>query len=241
MFEANSKAGPALVCGALLALADVSALAQAQKHFPGAPLDSSTMRLRERVEEMYEERQYARALLIFEQDLAPTGDKYAQYMVGYMHLAGQSVPPDKVRALAWYRLAAERDEPLFLQARDELLQTMSAAEIERSNAMFAEIWNRLGDSRLLLELIREDMEILNERTGSRLPGGDARPLTVINVRRGSAGSDHFYQQVRKRVQLRLDYLETEVEISDIAMESDRDDIQAMEQDFRRRYSALRSP
>lgn len=242
MIEAKSKLALTLVCGALLALPYLPSWSQSHKHFPGASLDRGTLRVRERVEELYENREYERALLIYEEDLAPTGDKYAQYMVGYIHLAGQGVPPSRVVALAWYRLASERGEPLFVQARDELLQSMDAAEIEASNEIFRPIWNELGDSRLLLELIRADMEILSERTGSRLAAGaDSRPLTVINVRSANIGSENFYQQVSDRVEQRLNYLDTEVEISDIALETDLDDLQSMEEDMRRRYAALRSP
>lgn len=241
MFEANLKTGLALACSALIAFGPSPAWSQSYKHFPGEPQDQRTLRTLDRVEELYESGEYGRAFLIYEKELAPIGDKYAQYMVGYMHLAGLSVPKSRVRALAWYRLAAERGDPLIVQERDALLQTMSDAEIEQSNEIFVDLWQELGDRRLLLELIREDMKILSERTGSRLPGGDTRPLTVINVRSRSNGGDNFYKQVQERVELRLNYLETEVVISDIAAASDQHDIRTMEEDIRRKFSALRSP
>ena len=71
-------------------------------------MNKRTLSTQERVEKMYEAGEYNRALLIYEKDLAPLGDKYAQYMVGYMHLNAKGIPQDKVTALAWYRSAASR-------------------------------------------------------------------------------------------------------------------------------------
>jgi TPR repeat protein len=241
VFEANKRIQLALLCGVLSAFALATAWSQAYIHFPGAPQDRRTLHAKERVEELYEGGEYARALLIYEKELAPIGDKFAQYMVGYMNFAGQSIPPSSTTALAWYRLAAERDDAAIVQARDELLAAMTDSEIELSNEVFAEIWQELGDTRLLLDLIDADMKTLSERTGTRVPGGNNQALTVINVRSANSGVDHFYQQVSERVQLRLNYLDTEVEISDIAMESDLDDMRELEEDIRKKYSALRSP
>ena len=64
-------------------------------------------------------REYERAFMIYEKELAPLGDKYAQYMVGYMYLNAQSVLQDKISALAWFRIAAERGERCFPALRPQ--------------------------------------------------------------------------------------------------------------------------
>jgi hypothetical protein len=236
----TNKIGVSLLGGLLVAILAVGAWAQPQKGFPGAPIDQRTMRTQDRVEELYESGEYGRALLIYENDLAPLGDKYAQYMIGYMHVTGQSVPPNRPAAMAWYRLAAERGEPSILQARDELFQSMTAAEVEASNTIFVGLWEQFGDNNLLLDLIRDDMDVLRQQTGSRVPGSD-RSLIIINVRSGQASGARFYDQVEKRIELRLSYLETSVEITDIALAADAADIRSMEEELRKEFAALQSP
>jgi hypothetical protein len=144
---------------------------EAYKYFPGAPLDERTLRAQERVEELYENGEYSRALLIYENDLAPKGDKYAQYTIGYMHLAGKGVPQDRAKALAWYRLAAERGDPALVQARDTLFQQMTHEEIAQSNSLFVELWQDIGDNSILLDLIRDDINTLRHRLPRLYPRG----------------------------------------------------------------------
>jgi TPR repeat protein len=76
--------------------------------FPTGDLDSRTIRTQEKVESLYERGDYKRAHFIYSNELARQGDKYAQYMTGYMYLMGQGVEEDPVKAVAWYRIAAER-------------------------------------------------------------------------------------------------------------------------------------
>lgn len=214
--------------------------AQAQKGFPGAPIDQRTMRTQDMVEDLYESGEYARALLIYQEELAPLGDKYAQYMAGYMHLTGQSVPPNRPSALAWYRLAAERGEPSIVQARDELYKRMTAAEVDISTEIFVNIWQQFGDNNLLLDLVRDDMAILRQQTGTRVPGTD-RPLTVINIRSGQSTGPGFYSRIEQRIELRLSYLETSVDITDIALAENAADIQSVEEELRKEFAVLQTP
>ncbi|MDH3439828.1 MAG: SEL1-like repeat protein, partial [Gammaproteobacteria bacterium] len=123
----------ASISGLLASLLCAIASAQDYRPFPGEPIDQRTRNMQERVEAIYAAGNYERALLIYEKDLAPLGDKYAQYMVGYMHLHGEGVQSDRAEALAWFRLAAERDEPLLKRIRDEVLQQMSPTEISASD------------------------------------------------------------------------------------------------------------
>lgn len=230
----------ASVAGLLAGLIAMSAWAQTQKAFPGPPVDQRTMRTQVRVDELYESGDFGRALLIYQKELSPIGDKYAQYMVGYMHLAGQGVPADRPAALAWYRLAAERGDPSIVQARDQLYQGMSSDEVEMSSGIFVSIWQEYGDNSLLLKLIREDMDVLRKQTGTRVAGGD-RPTTVINVRSGQAGTAVYYDRVESRINLRLDYLETSVEITDIAIAKSAADIRSIGEELRKEFAALQSP
>lgn len=190
----------AMWCAAGLAQSD------SYRRFPGEAVDNRTLSTQQKVEELYANGAYQRALLIYEKELAPIGDKYAQYMVGYMYLAGQGAAPDKSEALAWYRLAAERGESALVEAKDALQQSLDPDELARSEEIFADLWHRYSDRRLLLELIAKDLDILHERTGSRIP--DARPgVTIVSGYFGSQGSEEFYRDVRERLERRIRYLE----------------------------------
>lgn len=241
MGERNLNNKLTFLIGLTAFLSSAIALPQDYKNFPGGGVDQKTLRAQEQVDALYEKGEYERALFIYEHELAPIGDKYAQYMVGYMHLAGKSVPQSKVDALAWYRLAAERGEPAIVKARDGLAKTMTPGEIEASNRIFVDLWQRIGDKRLLLDLIQKDLEILSQRTGSRIPGAYSGRLTIINMQSPNGGSDEYYENVRKRVDTRLEYLDTNVEISDFALEEDLEAIRTLEIELREKLAALESP
>ena len=163
---------------------------------------------------MYAAGDYERALLIYEKELAPIGDKYAQYMVGYMHLNAEGTPQDKSGALAWFRLAAERGEPLLAEVRDQLLSEMTPDEVAVSDRIFLELWKSMGDRALLMELIRRDMRTLRGQTGTRIPGSaSSSPTTIYKISGEIVGPD-FYRDIRNRLAVRIDYLDARVEISD---------------------------
>lgn len=224
--------------GLLAVLLCATAVAQNAKPFPGATPDQRTLRTQERVEELYIEGAYDRALLIYRNELAPLGDKYAQYMVGYMHLQAQGTSADKAEALAWYRLAAERGESVLLRARDELIKTMTPGEIARSEQIFADLWNSIGDTRLVMELIRRDMNTLKARTGSRIPGSASSAAETIYRASGEIEGPNFYRNVRMRLEARLEYLESRVEVTDFALQSGYDDVRMLEQEVKQELAAL---
>jgi TPR repeat protein len=174
--------------------------------FPGEAPDARTIETRQQVESLYSAGEFKRALLIYRKELAPKGDKYAQYMVGYMLLHGQGVKKDPAAALAWYRLAAERIEGVLAGARDELEQTLDAGEHARADAIFARLLQQYGDHRLLVELIRDDLAILRGRNGSA--AGEAQPrVTIVTGYMGNQGAADVYRRVRERLDRRIEYLE----------------------------------
>lgn len=230
------------ILAVLFGLASCLVLAgEAYKQFPGAPLDERTLRTQERVEELYAQGEYARARLIFEEDLAPKGDKYAQYTIGYMYLNGLGVAQSNARALAWYRLAAERGTAALVEARDSLSGKLSAGEIAESSRIFGELWQTMGDNRILLDLILDDLNTLKSRTGTRIPGAATGPLTVIDVSGSGAANIRFYEVVEDRLQTRLAYLKTNVEIIDIDTSDDDVVVQGLEEDMKKVIASLDLP
>lgn len=159
------------------------------------------VQLQERVDELYERGRYERAYVIYRDELAAVGDKYAQYMVGYMTLQGKGVTSDPALASAWYRLAADRGTPEFVYVRDLLLKDLDAAQMARSDSAYRELRRRYSDVAILLRLIERDYARLAQATGSRLaPGGGS--LSIVDTRSSAAGED-YYVQVRKQLEMHL--------------------------------------
>jgi len=231
----------ALIAGLLAALLCANAQSQTYKPFPGQTMNKRTLDTQERVEALYVAGDFDRALLIYEKELAPLGDKYAQYMVGYMHLNAHGVSRDKITALAWYRIAAERGEAVLQQARDELIETMTTAEVTVSNGMFLDLWQSIGDTRLIMELIREDMNILQTRTGSRIRGATTSGPALIYRPSGELLPPNYYRDVRVRLAARLNYLEIKVEVRDLDVESDDEALKLLEQQVKTELAALEVP
>lgn len=231
----------ALIAGMLAASFCVTVEAQTYKAFPGETMNRRTLDTQARVEELYEAGEYDRALLIYEKELAPLGDKYAQYMVGYMHLYARGAPQDNIAALAWYRIAAERGEPALLLARDRLLASMAPAEVAVSNRIFLDLWQRIGDTRLIMELVRADMNTLKNRTGSRISRSVNSGPALIYRPSGELLPPNYYRDVRVRLEARLSYLETKVEIRDVDIELEDEALKLLEQQVKAELAAMEIP
>jgi TPR repeat protein len=71
-----------------------TALAQHSGGKLSVELDSKTLSVQAKAEELFEREDYRRAHIIYLKDLAPIGDKYAQYMLGFMTASGLGVEQD---------------------------------------------------------------------------------------------------------------------------------------------------
>ena len=179
------------------------------RQFPGAETNDRTLKVQERVEEIYTSGDYARALLIYQRELAPIGDKYAQYMVGFMHLSGEGVQENPVEALAWYSLAAERGEEPLVEARDELAEALTPEQRGAAYERFAQLWAHYGDGKLLLKLVREDLEQLNRQNYGRNGIDDPQTRVTFAARYSESElADPRYRRFRERALERLAYIET---------------------------------
>jgi hypothetical protein len=201
-FTMNYRYIAALLVFLALALAPVSVT-----HAQGRGFDSATLRLQAKADNLYRKGHWERAHFIYVNELAARGDKYSQYMAGYMCLHGKGVERDKIRASAWFRLAAERDGQEFVAVRDQILESMSEEEKLASDAMFVELRRSYSDLVLMLDEIAEDRNAMDESpTGSRL-SGSASSITVIDPKRGDAiGRSEYVRRLNKRMQTQLDYL-----------------------------------
>jgi len=168
--------------------------------FPGQAPSRSELRIQEKVDSLFEKGDYERAMFIYEKELSPLGDKFAQYMVGYMHVAGKGVTQDAILASAWYRLAAERGHDEYVRVRDKLLTSMNDEQRTRSDSLFFNLRRRMGDAALISNLIEQDVTILESRR-------EPIPISGSNFERNTfRGSDSINAGVAKRLDSRAKYL-----------------------------------
>ena len=196
--------------------------------YPAAPIDSRTLRSQSKAESLYERGDFKRALFIYEKELAETGDKYAQYMTGYMYLMGQGAPADPVLASAWYRLAAERKVKEFIDVRDQLLRTMNDEQRARSDELYIGLRKELSDIVIIMNLMLADLTRLDARTtGSRL-GGSSSPVMIIDPQTGiPISAAHHESRIRDIVQTRLDFVTARLDIDELDANLSDEEVDAL--------------
>ena len=179
-------------------------------------IHSPTLRLHQKAEELYNSGHFKRAYFIYVNELAAIGDKYAQYMAGYMYQYGKGVPEDVIRASAWYRLAAEQGAPQFVELRNQLLESMSEDMRLESDAAYLALRQKYSDLVLGIAQLREVRELLNERsTGSHL-SANSSSVTVIDPRSGVTMSrSEYVRRIESRMQYLYDYITDRLDIEPV--------------------------
>ena len=182
----------------------------------GPPSSRSLQYLSDKAERLYREGHWERAHFIYINELAAYGDKYAQYMVGYMLLEGRGVERDPVRASAWYRLAAESGAPEFVEVRDELIDSLSEESLAVSDTIYVELRKQYSDIVLALNLARQERKTLREGvTGSRL-SRTSSSVTIVDPQTGAAISGSEYERrLRARIKVRLDYITKQLGVGEL--------------------------
>jgi hypothetical protein len=107
---------------------------------------------------------------------ASWGYKPAQYNLGVMYFKGEGVPIDRPRGMAWMALAAERDDPTYVQARELVYAELSKDEFARANEVWRELKTTYGDAVALPRAKARWAQVRAEMTGSRV--GGAGPLMI---------------------------------------------------------------
>ena len=175
--------------------------------------DANILSVQDKAEELFERGDYKRAHLIYRNELAPIGDKYAQYMVGFMNMTGLGVREDPVLASAWYRLAAERHTAPFIAVRDDMNRRLDTVDMERSDEIYLRLRREFCDIAVRMREVREDYELLQGgATGSRTSRSSS-PVIVVKPREGSSMSmDAYRGEVTRRMQKHLDFIARTLEI-----------------------------
>jgi len=201
-------------------LALPAAFAQDYSPSGGYVKDAEILRVQDKAEELFERGDYKRAHLIYRNELAPIGDKYAQYMVGFMTLTGLGAREDPVLASAWYRVAAERKTAPFIAVRDDLNRRLDAIDMERSDELYVRLRAEFSDIVVRMREVREDYELLNDGpTGSRTSRSSS-PVIVVKPREGSSMSMEAYRgEVTRRMQKHLNFIVRTLEIERVDVDN----------------------
>ncbi|HJU09049.1 MAG TPA: sel1 repeat family protein [Rhodanobacteraceae bacterium] len=118
----------------------------------------------------FHDKDYSHAVDMY-QVAASWAYKPAEYNLGLMYFRGEGVPADRARGAAWMVLAAERNTPLYVKARDLMITQLSNAEFAQTD----QIWNQLkptyGDEVALHRAKMRWAEVKASMTGSRVGDG----------------------------------------------------------------------
>ena len=85
------------------------------------------------------------------------------------------------------------------------------------------------------------MNTLKNRTGSRIPRSTASGPALIYGPNGEILSPNFYRNIRVRLEARLNYLETRVEIQEVDAALEDEALQMLEEQVRAELAALEVP
>lgn len=221
---------------AMLVFASGIALAQRTSELSADLPDARTMAIQQKVDKLYEAGVFERAFFIYRNELVPIGDKYAQYMVGFMHQFGLGIEQDEVAALAWYSLAAERGSPEFVEVHDRLRRNMSQPEVERAQAQYFELRQKYCDLAVLLASITRDYVALNEGTGYRVRS-DSSTVVVMDPRFGADLGESYYGEIREQLESRLLLLREIGDFQDMNIDPDRISLRDLQRRVEQRIAA----
>lgn len=194
------------------------------------------MATQRKVDELFDAGNYKRAFFLYRNELAPLGDKYAQYMVGYMYLSGKGIDEDYVAASAWYRLAAERGTREFIAVRDQLTQNLTDEQIFRSDALYSKLRREYCDLVILLSFIKRDVSELQVKTGTHV-NSRSSPILIVETRIGRVrtGFD-YYSGIRDKLEDRLRMLKEVGDFQDLEIDPDHVNVHELERRVEARLS-----
>nr|WP_199042434.1 sel1 repeat family protein [Dyella sp. ASV24] len=110
---------------------------------------------------------YAHAMAMYKV-AASWAYKPAEYNLGVMYLSGQGTAVDLPSALAWMALAAERNDPQYLRARQLIYTNITHEQYEQANVIWRELLPTYGDETALPRAKARWREAMQNSTGSRV-------------------------------------------------------------------------
>ena len=176
----------------LLAL---SVAAVSQENFLGEKANRALSDLQQNADSALAKGDYGQALELYQNELAPLGDKYSQYMVGYMYLAGKGVQEDAILASAWVRLAAQRETEQYARIRDSLLALFNDDQRSRSDQLYIGLRREMGDLTLVGQLVESDLQVLRRGRSTFLQGATVRAMNRQRIDAMDAAAERINSRV----------------------------------------------
>lgn len=103
--------------------------------------------------------------------------KPAEYNLGVMYFKGMGVPVDRPLGAAWMVLAAERGNPAYVKARDEMVTVLSKAQFAETDKLWSQLKQTYGDKVALRRAKAQWAFVKTHETGTRV-GGVSGPLFI---------------------------------------------------------------
>lgn len=173
--------------------------------FPGPPMTEAYVDAQKLADSEFAGGDYKSALRTYRDQLAPIGDKYAQYQIGLMYLQGIGVEQDAARGAAWIQLAAERDIPELKVLDQEIRPQLTAAERSRASRLYTRLNADWGDCAVVRKLLALDEKALEPPTGTRIAGNNAiLPVDTFSV--SEMAIVDKVSELRRTIEIREDYL-----------------------------------
>ncbi len=110
--------------------------------------------------------------------------KPAEYNLGVMYFKGQGIPVDRPRGAAWMVLAAERNDPQYVKARDLMVTVLSKPEFAKTDELWSELKQTYADKVALRRAKVQWAWVKTHQTGTLVGGG------VGNIRVGVMDTGH---------------------------------------------------
>ena len=115
----------------------------------------------------YRAHDYAHAIAMY-QVAASWAYKPAEYNLGVIYARGQGVAVDMPRAMAWMALAAERNEPHYVDAREAIYAELTKEQFEQANVIWRNLKKTYGDEVALKRAKARWAEVRSHVTGSHV-------------------------------------------------------------------------
>jgi len=138
----------------------------------------------------YGEREFGKATERFRK-AAYYGDKASQAIIGEMLWSGVGVEQDRVMALVWMDLAAERGYPRFVNTRNGYWNALSPAERQRARDSADNLYAEFGDDATEPRLAKELRRGRSKMTGSRV-GSLSSNMQIVVPGHGTIDGTKFY-------------------------------------------------
>lgn len=115
----------------------------------------------------FKKHDYSHAVNMY-QVAASWAYKPAEFNLGVMYARGQGIPVDLPRAMAWMTLAAERNEPSYVKARELVRANLDPDQLAESQTILQQLTPSYGDKVALRRAKRRWGEVRSSMTGSRV-------------------------------------------------------------------------